>query len=93
MSETKIGSVAVSLKGDDCGRVMLIVGFSEGFALVADGRKRRLEKPKRKNLCHLRVLSDEDACLAVNAELTNKKLWKALEPFRFSIQDEFQNKK
>jgi myosin-crossreactive antigen len=40
--------------GRDRNEWYLIVGLGDGVALVADGRRRRVERPKRKNLRHLR---------------------------------------
>jgi len=59
---TSLGSVVQSLAGRDRKRVFVIVGVPEdhredGYVLVANGRLHPLEKPKRKNLRHLRVLS------------------------------------
>lgn len=70
----------------------MVVSCGAGDALVCDGRKRKIEKPKRKNLCHLRLLSDTDSCLEADAELTNKRLWKKLEPYRRALESERSDK-
>lgn len=50
-------TVVVSLKGHDKGRLFAVIGFAgEGYALIADGKVRRLEKPKKKKLKHLRAI-------------------------------------
>ncbi len=64
---------------------MAVLSAEGVYALVADGRKRKVQTPKRKKLCHLRLLS-EDACVPVDAGLTNKKLWRELAPYRKQIQ-------
>ena len=79
MTEIKKGSVAVSERGRDKGRIMAVLNVEGQYALVADGRKRKVEDPKRKKLCHLSLLSD--AAFEVEG-LTNKALWKKLEPYR-----------
>lgn len=49
------GRLAVSRQGRDRGLWMVIVGQADPqHALVADGRLRKLEKPKKKRLKHLR---------------------------------------
>ena len=49
------GRAAYSTQGRDKGRLMLIVQvLDERFVLVADGDLRKLEKPKRKQIKHLR---------------------------------------
>jgi hypothetical protein len=48
--------VALSLAGHDKGGIFAVVGYSGGMALTADGRRRKLGKPKRKNQKHLRTI-------------------------------------
>ena len=50
------GQVALSLQGRDKGELYVIAEVSGGKALVVDGRKRKLENPKTKNIKHLRLL-------------------------------------
>jgi ribosomal protein L14E/L6E/L27E len=48
------GQVVKSLAGRDKGKLYLIVGFVEGNrVLLADGRCRTVNSPKKKNLKHL----------------------------------------
>lgn len=37
------------------GRLFAVLECSEKDCLLADGRKRRLDTPKRKNLCHVHL--------------------------------------
>lgn len=82
MAEISIGSVVVSLRGNDKGRIMMVIGKSGKYLLVCDGKKRKKASPKRKNPCHLRVLLSEDAPQPVNAELTDGELRRYLARFR-----------
>lgn len=50
----------ISLKGSDAGEVFLAYDKTENTALIIDGKKRKLMKPKRKNLRHMRFLPDDD---------------------------------
>jgi len=44
-----------SAAGRDKGKFMVIADFSEdGFCLLADGKERKLEKPKKKRLKHIK---------------------------------------
>ena len=52
----EIGGAAQSAAGRDKGRLYLIVGLSGGELLLADGRYRPVENPKRKNGKHVRLL-------------------------------------
>ena len=49
-----IGSVVVSKKGHDEGKVYIVVDICGEFALVADGKTRKLANPKKKRLKHLK---------------------------------------
>ncbi len=52
----EIGRVAVSRSGRDQGRAFLIVEMLESpYVMIADGGLRRLAKPKRKKLKHLKL--------------------------------------
>lgn len=51
------GSVVISRAGHDCGRAMLVVRNDGEFLFVADGKERKLEKPKKKNRKHVRATS------------------------------------
>ena len=49
------GCVAQSKAGRDKDRFLLVLDVTEGYALVADGKLRKLAAPKRKNCIHLRA--------------------------------------
>ena len=51
----RLGSIAYSKSGRDSGSYYLIVGLEGEFAYIADGRIRKLAKPKKKKLKHLRL--------------------------------------
>ncbi|MCL6638778.1 MAG: KOW domain-containing RNA-binding protein [Firmicutes bacterium] len=51
----QVGRLVSSIQGRDSGRFYLVVGAEGGTMVrVADGEGRRVEKPKRKNIKHLR---------------------------------------
>jgi len=50
-----LGTVAISKCGRDSGKPCIIAGWdADGRALVADGRRRALARPKKKNMKHLK---------------------------------------
>ncbi|MDR3085803.1 MAG: KOW domain-containing RNA-binding protein [Christensenellaceae bacterium] len=59
MSESEIplapGRVVCARAGRDKGKLFIVVGLEAetGYALIADGRSRRMERPKRKKVKHL----------------------------------------
>lgn len=82
--DIKSGSLVRSTAGHDKGDLLLVVGFEKDAVLVADGRQRPLEKPKKKNPKHL-----EPTSLKISDEETqfNSRLRKAL----FKLKSEQQN--
>ena len=59
-SDIHISDVVVSTAGRDTGEWFYVIGREEDFLLLANGRNRTLEHPKRKRLRHVRkVLRSE----------------------------------
>ena len=48
-----LGQIVLVKRGRDKGSFMVVLGLEEGFVLIADGRRRKLNKPKRKNTRHV----------------------------------------
>ena len=48
-----LGQVVLSKAGKDSGSFYVITAEEEDFAYIADGRLRKIEKPKRKRKKHL----------------------------------------
>lgn len=70
MEEIAIHSVVLSVAGRDSGRLFAVIGFADAnYALIADGRLRRLEKPKKKKLRHLKKQGELETGFATNREL------------------------
>ncbi len=73
--ELKRGQVVISRAGRDKDSYLAVLELESPWAVLADGKKRPIERPKRKKLMHLsptlRVLSEE-------ALATNRKLRAAL---------------
>ena len=58
-TEALAGRCAVPVSGQDQGRIFLIVGVTdEGLLLLSDGKRRRLNHPKKKKLIHVTVLPE-----------------------------------
>ena len=72
--EIMTGRVVISSAGHDKGRFMLVVGADGERILVADGKERKLDHPKKKNIRHIRATER-----TIELEgLTDKKLRKTL---------------
>ena len=73
--ELKVGQVVKSVAGHDKGDLLMIAGFENNKVLVCDGKHRKLEKPKCKNLKHLEAT---EMLLEPDSMATNKMLRKTL---------------
>lgn len=84
MEHECIGRAAVSRQGRDKGRTFLIVGIvDEDHVSLSDGETRKLSRPKKKKLKHLRVLplkaEDIAAQLAAGKTPLDSDVRKAIE--------------
>lgn len=50
--EAHISDIVISLRGRDSGLPMLVVGEEGAYLLLANGKNRRFERPKRKKRRH-----------------------------------------
>lgn len=55
-----LGRPVRSIAGHDKESIFLVVGQEEKFLLLADGKTRKIQRPKRKNLRHAEILSGEE---------------------------------
>lgn len=62
--EYQIGQVVYSKSGHDKGGIMMILSLEGAYAYLADGRRRKLERPKKKKLIHIQPTRYVDAELA-----------------------------
>ena len=72
------GNVVRSVAGHDKNKFYVIVEVKEDCVYIANGKGRKLEKPKCKNIKHVRKTN---MVLDLNSVATNKKLRQALAPF------------
>ena len=82
-SEIVTSDIVASRCGRDRGALMMVVGLdSEGYALLCDGRLRKIEKPKRKKLRHVRLVCHTDCPAAqklrAGERLSNSEIRRAL---------------
>ena len=48
--DVKKGQIAASKAGHDDGRFFIVTEVKDGYAYIADGKERKLNSPKKKNL-------------------------------------------
>ena len=69
------GSIVLSTAGHDKGLLHMVTAVESGFALIADGKRRKIEHPKRKNIRHLEHIPRFGE---YRTEITNKELRKII---------------
>ena len=73
-----IADIVISLNGRDAGKRFLVIGTDEEYSLIADGKGRRYEKPKRKKSKHLRVEDKASSFIAekliAGEKITNNEI-------------------
>lgn len=56
------GMVVRGKAGRDKDGLFIAVLLKDGYVYIADGRRRKVERPKRKKACHLTALSESLDC-------------------------------
>lgn len=73
------GQVVIALKGRDKGRVQMILDYVDNsHVLVVDGKKRKIEKPKKKKIMHLQKTN---TVLNIDDDINDCKIRKMLNAF------------
>lgn len=83
VEEIKRGQVVRSLAGHDKGDFQTVLEVLPPYALVCDGKRRPLLRPKRKKLFHLAPTA---TVLPEESLKTNRQIRSALRPFRERAQ-------
>ena len=76
--DIKKGFLVCVTAGRDKGNLFVAADAHDGFVYIADGRKRKLEKPKRKNPKHISPVGE---CIDTE-NLTNKKLRRLINEYK-----------
>ena len=75
-------NIVRSIAGRDEGDLFFVLATQEDFLLLADGKRRRIESPKRKRVKHVAFVAQSDSVVAErirsNEKITNSELRKAL---------------
>ena len=83
--EIHLSDIVRSTAGRDKGKLFFVLETEDQFALLADGKSRKLEHPKRKKRTHFTLVSGCDLRVAEkirNGEkVTNSELRKTLAQF------------
>ena len=89
--EYQIGQVVYSKSGHDQGDVQMISAIEGEYLFLVDGKRRKLEKPKRKKKMHVQptfyVEKDVAAKLQTGAYLLDADIKKALKKYQKQGRD------
>jgi len=67
-----IADIVVSQNGRDAGKRFIVIGTDTIYSLIADGKGRKYEKPKRKKNKHLKFESKADSYISGKLERGEK---------------------
>ena len=77
-----IADIVKSINGRDEGKYFLVIGTEDEYSLIADGKSRRVEKPKRKKNKHLKLEDKSDVQIAAKLiggeKITNNEIRRTL---------------
>lgn len=74
MEEISISDIIVSTAGRDQGKLFYVIGTEGVYALIANGKDRKLEHPKRKKLKHVRFVTRTESRVALKLRAGEKVL-------------------
>jgi len=87
-----ISDVVISLNGRDAGKRFIVVGTDGEYSLIADGKGRRYERPKRKKNKHLKFEDKADSQIAEkltgDGKITNNEIRRFLASYATESRDE-----
>ena len=70
-----VGRIVYSIAGRDKDKCLAVINCDENYVWVADGKERKVQSPKRKNIKHISLTAD---FLNQDQLKTNKSLKKAI---------------
>jgi ribosomal protein L14E/L6E/L27E len=83
--------VVTSINGRDAGKLFIVVATDGDYSLLADGKGRRMEKPKRKKNKHIRLEGCNSAHIAAKladgGKVTNGEIRRALAEYAAASAD------
>ena len=91
--DIQVSHIVQATAGRDKGRLFFVLRVEEGgYLLLADGKGRKLERPKRKKLRHVCFIADGDSRVAQKLQkgekVTNSELRRALAAFQAKANEQ-----
>ena len=92
--EISKSDIILSTAGRDQGKLFYVIGTEGAYALIANGKERKIEHPKRKKLKHIRRVTRTNSRvaekLAKGDKVLNSELRRDLAVFRQSYESQNQ---
>lgn len=89
--EYQIGQIVFSKDGHDKGEAMMVLSVEGRYLYLANGKTRRLEKPKRKKMIHVQPTNFVDAVMAEkimqSAYILDADIRKAIKMYQVKAAD------
>ena len=87
-----IADIVISINGRDAGKRFIVIETDGEYSLIADGKGRRFEKPKRKKNKHLRYEAKADDLikdkLTEGEKITNNEIRRFLAGYAAEFNNE-----
>ncbi len=92
-NKVKSGDLVLSLMGRDKDNCFLVVSVENDFAEIVDGKIHKIQKPKRKNIKHIKIfLTAEYESFAKKIKdglpVGNKKLYQLIKSEKVKLQED-----
>lgn len=88
----KIGDVVQVLNGRDGGRCFLVIDVKDKFVYLIDGKKRKIDSAKKKNIKHVKKVSSGQKDLAEKIlkgdTVGNSRIYRAISVEKQKIQED-----
>jgi large subunit ribosomal protein L14e len=96
-NQPKLGQIAKVISGTDLDKYVMVVAIIDSkFVMIADGKKRKFDRPKKKNILHLQLQNSISQVVLESLEqsgrVTNGKLRFALTSFIDKLKTEVNQK-
>ena len=86
--EIAASNIVRSVAGRDQGKLFIVLAVEGEYLLLADGKSRKVESPKRKKRRHVLFVADENRLsekIRGEARITNSELRKTLAAYREEV--------
>ena len=91
MMEISTSDIIISTAGRDQGKLFYVIGTEGVYVLIANGKERKLENPKRKKLKHVRRVTRTESAVGRKLRSGDKVLNSELRRDLAAISQDFNS--